>query len=405
VSAAESAASPYFFLNYAPVPPRIEAYTPGTKRFGLVDWFFRDLVTRVRRLAERPAVNIGAYDRSLNPGQDRQSAVSEALSRAEVLVPLYSPRYFDHTLPQVERRAFEARVRAAHADPAVHIQPVLWLPLDSSPGPAAEVHDLAEVPEYNEFGLGGLCDLARSERPRSQAYRTAYGLVLNGLARRIVQVAEQSPIGPSPIPVQANGPVSDPVTADFVIGVFAPTSDTRPAAADPEAYGPRPVDWSPFATSRPAPIAAQAAYVAGRLETSVTMTSIPGGEALWANRPGVLLVDGWSVADESGAAALTETLRDLPSSVLALVVTDRGDARHAERAESLHRRAVGMLVAAGADRTLAEATDSTQFLDLMPILITQASRRFFSAMPKTYPSRPRFGVREARDRAEENGKR
>lgn len=192
----------YFFVSYAQVP--IEG---GPARSDpLVDRFFTDLVAEVGRYAGDPSRRIGLYDKTFAPGHDWGTEVSRALGEAEVLVALYSPRYATGSWTRREHSSFVQRIKAAHADPAKHIQAVRWMPLPPGmPEMTEGGADLGEdIPHYAELGLGALCDIASTDvGPDTRAadtvaeYREAYDRIMGRLARRIVAVAEQSPIGPS----------------------------------------------------------------------------------------------------------------------------------------------------------------------------------------------------------------
>ncbi|GIG88536.1 TIR-like protein FxsC [Plantactinospora endophytica] len=387
----------YFFVSYAQVPP---AEGGPSRSDPLVDRFFADLVAGVGRHATDATRRIGLYDKTLEPGRDWATAVGRALGEAEVLVALYSPRYVTGLFTRREHRSFEERIRAAHADPARHIQPVLWMPFPAGmPPPADGVEDLgAEIPEYEAMGLGALCDVVRADEADDgdgvSEYRAAYERVVERLAQRIVEVAERSPIGPSAVSGPAESDPVAPETADFVIAVFAPNAEQAPPGGDPAAYASEAVGWAPFASTRPVPIARQATYVTERLDVNATVTAVPAVRYLWQHKPAILLVDAWLAADRRGAAALLALLKRMPPWVVPLAVTDRDDGTTATRAAAARAAAVAMLIDAGADPAVAAAEGFDRFMDVMPTLVARARRRFFNEMPSTYPGRRRLGGSE-----------
>ncbi|SHM71831.1 TIR-like protein FxsC [Cryptosporangium aurantiacum] len=393
-----SSSGAYFFVSYAQVPP-IEGEEPRSDP--LVDTFFTDLVTHVGRHATDTSRRLGLYDKTLEPGRDWGNAVGHALSEAEVFVPLYSPRYFRGSWTRRERLLFEDRLRAAHADPARHIKPVLWMPLPPGTSTASTGAEALGrgVPQYAELGLGPLCDVARTEP--AGTYRDAYEEIVDRLAKQIVDVAEHSPIGPSPAASPATTvPVSLDV-ADFVIAVFAPTAESPPSGADPVAYGATALAWSPFAATRPVPIAQQASYVTERLDLNATVTAVPGAHPLWTQKPAILLVDVWQAADPDASPSLLQVLKGLPSWVLPVAITDGDDSGVPARAAEARARTLAMLTDAGAEPRLAAADGYDRFMNVMPTLVTRARRRFFREIPSSYPGRPRLGGTDSVRRAVE----
>ncbi|MGH3935463.1 MAG: TIR domain-containing protein, partial [Pseudonocardiaceae bacterium] len=119
----------YFFLSYAHSAPTSERVRSDADPS--VGVFFADLVAEVHARA-RPAegMEIGFFDQQILPGTDIKTQLCDALGRAEVFVPLYSPGYFAKSWPMREQLVFQGRLRAASATtPDRHIVPVLWTPL------------------------------------------------------------------------------------------------------------------------------------------------------------------------------------------------------------------------------------------------------------------------------------
>jgi hypothetical protein len=104
----------YFFLSYAHSAPTSERVWSDADP--TVSVFFADLATAVTARA-RPAegMEIGFFDQQIPPGADMKAQLCDALGRAEVFVPLYSPGYFAKSWPMREQEAFRGRLRAASA--------------------------------------------------------------------------------------------------------------------------------------------------------------------------------------------------------------------------------------------------------------------------------------------------
>ncbi|GLY04363.1 hypothetical protein Acsp01_47420 [Actinoplanes sp. NBRC 101535] len=370
-------------MSYAEVPPvpMLPAGEPAT-RDPLVDTFFADLMGVVQRLARAGARHVGLYDRTLSSGTGWRDTL-RALGQAEVLVPLYSPRYVASAWATEEHYSFQKRLEAAHADPARHIQPVLWMPFPDGVDPAQYGLSLEEdVPQYKTLGLGALCDAGRLDRTPDPEYRQAYEKIVERIARRIVDAAEQSPIGPSAPPPEPPGSGIAPSAADLLIVVHtAPGSTAR--------------TWTPYADAGRTPVAGQALAVAQRLDVVAAISTLREAVRLWRHRPAVLLVDVWLLDDDERAAGLAEILHGLPRWVTPLLIADAGDRVHATRVAELRDRALAMLGGA-ADPATSVAGSADDFVKIMPVLVSQARSRYLHELPRTFPSRPRLGVAEPR---------
>jgi FxsC-like protein len=384
----------YFFVSYARVPPPAERLASGDGADGylpdqLVENFFQELSGRVASRAGDTRLGIGLYDRSGAGGPDLNAALARALGVAEVLVPLVSPRYVQPgSWAMRELESFRRRLSRAPGDTSGHIQHVLWLPLppgDRTPGGVA--HLGRDIPEYEEYGLGALSDLPR--------YRPAYVTIMDRLADNIVQVAQHSPLGPSPAPLPEDRPTHEPLDADLVIAVLAPTARELPPTRRRDGYGSSRSDWSPFLDARPLPVAQQAATIAERLDLATMVVDLPGSDAALRalqDRPGLLLVDPWITATPAGRTMLRERLAGIPSWTTVVVVSDGDDEQFPIDGERLHRAAIAMLDDVGvAPSVRVEIQRSEQFMRLMPAVLTQARRGFLKSRPSIYSGRPRFG--------------
>lgn len=378
----------YFYLSYARVP--IEEPNPDD----LVNSFFDDLTNRVTsRARKRNPLDAGVYDRAYGIESDLDQAIAQALGRAEVLVPLYSPRYVvEHSWPMVERQAFQDRLDTVERDTTGHIQPVLWMPLPSGVEPPLDGEDLApDIPRYAELGLGALCDLPQ--------YKRLYQRIVDRLAQRIVAVAERSPIGPSDEDPKLTRPRPSPEAADFVVAVLALTADSRPKGRDSNGYGAVDREWAPLVRARPVPIARQVANVAERLNLATSIVNFREGEDALAHRPSVLLIDPWLLAVDGGEDTIRRAAAKLPEWATAIVVSDIEDTQHGRRATQLHNHAVVMLGATSGHRLDIQRAE--QFDTMIPAAIMHARKRFLRNMPRLHPPRRRLGVAPPRQRRPE----
>lgn len=83
-----AAQAPLFYLSYAHLP------SVETVDDDLELRFFRDLSTEISNLTDLPPSATGFIDAEIPAGADWQATMMRALAEAQVLVPLYSPRYF-----------------------------------------------------------------------------------------------------------------------------------------------------------------------------------------------------------------------------------------------------------------------------------------------------------------------
>lgn len=368
--------SVYFYLSYAKVPPVLGQ--PPTGRDQLVHTFFTDLSASVGQLAHASSPQVGLYDGVIDAGADEEAAVRRGLGQAEVLVPLYSDRYVESGFTAQERRTFANRVELAHADPADHIEPVLWMP--GAKVQQAGLSELgSEIPEYEELGLGGLCTQTLPE------LREKYHAIVNKVAERIVETAERSPIGPSNVPAPPGADPVSPTSAAILIAVY-------------QATGAGPEDWAPFSGAPHDSIARQALGVAQRLDLRAAVLPAPGAGRFWRRKPAVLLIDAWLADEPARAEELAAMLRTLPRWVLPLVIADRDDRRDAERVASLRARTLDMLGPGGPGPALSVADHAAALREILPALLAQARSRYLHGMPPIYPEKPELGTAEPRHR-------
>jgi FxsC-like protein len=383
--ARRAAGRTYFFLSYAHVPPTQELTPdvppddqPDAAPDHWVTLFFDELSNEVRRLARpgRGPEGMGFYDPQLPPGSDWKLLLAEALGGAEVFVPLYSPRYLTWSWPRTEREAFRRRLEASGVHGTRrHVQPVLWTP---TPGAETWPGDdrrraLAlgeDVPAYAENGLRALRVFP--------SYRDQYRAVVQRLARQIVDVAEQSPLGPSPVPklrAYHGGDGGEGVTP-FVVAVLAPVADRLPAGRAPTTYATTATEWRPFTAGRTVPVAEYAANLAERLGLPARIVAFDPGDPPFASAPGLLLIDPWVADDDHARAALVNILANLPEWAAPVVVLDEEDTQYA-RAATLAEVVVGMLPGRETPR-VRDARGAKEFEQLVPYLVTETRGRYLT---------------------------
>ncbi|MFJ9949169.1 TIR-like protein FxsC [Kitasatospora sp. NPDC091207] len=300
----EDAARPYFFLSYAHTP-RAGARGAGDPNHW-VRQLYRDLCEAVLQLTTVPAgVPVGFMDESMHQGELWAERLSEELAACRVFVPLYSPRYFNSVPCGQEWHSFTRRpVYPANLDSerTSGIVPVLWAPMSryKLPRVASELqfNHTSFGPDYATEGLYALMKLSY--------FRSAYELAVHRLARRIVEVAEETviPVGrrldfnaqPSAFDVTAP-------TKQLRISVLSYHQGELPADRNPDYYGARRTDWHPYRPAAARPLAEHAVRLARQLGFQATVHEfdeeaeaiIAGGEP---SAPGLLLLDRWALQDE-----------------------------------------------------------------------------------------------------------
>ncbi|MGH3223455.1 MAG: TIR-like protein FxsC [Streptosporangiaceae bacterium] len=374
----------YFFLSYAHSNPMVGF--PGTDTDLWVRKFFGDLVTAVRRHASRRSEFIsGFFDQQIPVGSDLKESLREALSVAEVFVPLYSASYLATSWPGREWACFHQRVmRAGVANPGRRIVPVLWSPLTEAQHLRGLDEALAlgaDQPDYVENGLQALLKIS--------PYHDVYERIVNQVARRIVLLVEQSPIGPSEAPdfdQVESAFMPEPQLPVFVIETAAPTAQTVAAGRDLRGYGGTSIEWRPF-TEQELPLAEHARQVAERFDFKAEVTAIKTVRDPGIRRPGIILIDPWFMASETGQAVLKSALEKLPQWVLPLLILDQPDDRRAVELVGKVRDALGDAGALSTDssRRAARGVSSLDdFVAIVPDLVTEAERQYLRNRGKEY---------------------
>ena len=374
--------SKYFYLSYAHSPPLSRSQHSDPDQW--VHSFFEDLTASVTRIASpRSGIDPGFFDQDVLPGSDWKATITQALGSAQVFVPLYSPSYFARSLPGREWACFQQRlIRVGIEDPVSRFVPVLWIPLPGErdrPGLREALAIGSAEEAYSENGLRALLRLT--------PYHTVYQTVVDRVAEQVVRLAERDPVAPSDVPDIDEVPSAfdaEAAAAVFTVAVAAPVPSTLAGDHDLSGYSPTWTSWKPFSPGQEISLAAYAARVAEQLDFAVVQTDIEKAGDLFGDRPGVILVDPWFIAEERGQRILQSSVRDLPSWVLALLVLDPApDARAAELADATRSilQKAGVARSEAARRAIRGVTSVTEFTALMPILVTEAERQYLRHGP------------------------
>lgn len=362
----------YFFLSYAHLATSAEL--TGTSSDPSVAKFFADLRDAViDRSSTGHGLRIAFFDQEIPTLSDLKSSLSEALGRAEVFVPLYSPKYFELPWPMREREVFLQRLaEQSSTNRDGHFLPVLWTPFPSwadRPVGLDAALDLGDgIPDYADNGMRALCMLA--------AYQDSYLQVLNRLADRIVRAAERSPIGPSRAPGLDEVQVQTPAkAASFAVSVLAPLHRAGPLFVTGDVE-PR----SALFQSQPVPAVAQyTATIAERLGFWTRIVAVDQVATL-SRSPGIVLVDPSIVADEHSSGLLDSTFKDLPEWVLPLVVGQGDSSAATPDGDRQLEEAVTILNTSGRSQ-VDVAQDLDDFADLLPRLVYRAHRTYLRTAP------------------------
>ena len=396
----------YFFLSYAHIPPITDVGFHGQPpptpepdvvvEDPVVDQFFLDLRERVSRKARRPDLVAGFYDQFIPAGDDWSGALAEALGSAEVLVPLYSPSYVNGVWSLSERRSFQGRLERAGGS-AAHVQPVLWIPIPGSRtfGDDDPLEVGRGIDGYADDGLRAMHELAY--------LNAGYHEVVDRLAKRIVTVAEQQPLSPSPAEQPADLVDEVSTNAQFIVAVVAPReAELLSTGRSTSRYGPRSREWRPFDG---ASAARQVANIAERLGLPTDIVDLPEGSAELRNHPAILLIDPWIMALRDGPERLTTVLTGLDAWVTPIVVTDKGDPQYADQGEGFFRAALGVLDASRHRPAEAHGINQVEtFVTTMPKVIDKTRGSFLRSGPTFGPPsrRPRLSEGPVQDGPGEN---
>jgi FxsC-like protein len=363
--------------------------------------FYKDLSRNVEELAAvAPGDGVGVLDRDLWVEDDWLAGLPEALASCRVLVPLYTPRYFQSEACGKEWYAFASRsaTQSAEATRAPAIVPVMWTPM-----PPGSLHQAVRtvaieydgVDSYAQRGLYGIIKRAR--------YRTDYHDVVRGVARRIMATAKRSRVGPWP-PVDfdilqnpfapVGAPASDAVR--LLITVVAPQSDELPPGRDGRYYGPAAWDWTPYRPASQQPIAQYTANFARGLgyrpyvgDLKERAEDLLGDSR--AAHPELLIIDPWAVMRRDCRRLLASlNLADKPW--IQVVIPWNPADEEATAAESQLRLALDSALGRKLERgrvTSAIAVEGVPSIAelgaLLPFLIPTVGNRYLAHAPAFPP--------------------
>jgi FxsC-like protein len=387
--------SSYFFLSYAHSPP-----LAGTNYLDSDQWvhqFFDDLAGRVTRLTTKSGRTAGYFDQKMSLLPGWKASINRAISGAEVFVPLLSPGYYTRSWPGREWASFEQRLINAglnQSEVDQRFEPVLWIPMPAEPARPRLEQALAlgsGVSPYVENGLRALLRLA--------AYRDSYLAIVDRLAARIVQTVEDDQLQPSWAPGldETVSPFSPPPgTAIFEVIVAAPVSTELPPGLATDGYGAHDLDWRAYPREQELPLAQYAAQIAEQLDFTVHIRGINSVAKPSGDHPAVILIDPWLATNEAGWQALTALTSKLPSWVLpVLVLTGKDQDKYGRLIQQVRTALHKPQSQADPAWKAYDGIDSlSEFVKLMPILVTEAERRYRRREPDSPTSpQPRFWPR------------
>lgn len=296
-------ARPYFFLSYARTPraDHDSAVNPDL----WVHKLYEDLSYEVLQLISSP--DAGFMDREIRLGVKWSEELTSALATCQVFVPLYSPRYFASENCGKEWYAFSKRVldqQAARPETRMAIVPALWVPVREEGLP-----EVAKAIQFNHHSLGDMYGrVGFSGIIKVNRYNDDYLMAVQGLARRIVEVAERTQI--------RQGRRTDFDTSESAFGnsevhgmaekrmqLTAVTIDTAhlPDGRSEQYYGRTPRQWRPYFPAAEMPIVDYAIELARYLGCQPRVISLEEhlrDAANAANAPGLFLIDVWAATSQ-----------------------------------------------------------------------------------------------------------
>lgn len=378
----------YFFLSYAHSPPW--SNDNGTEADFWVKAFFTDLCGRVRELARpEPEMSIGFSNHLLRADAHWDVWTATALAASEVFVPLLEPGYLTRAWPMSQHETFRRRVQTSASPRArEHILPVLWGPWAPAqsqtelPELDAALRLCADVPAYADHGLRTLCMVS--------SFRFQYRTVLRIIAGRIVELAQEAPIGPSLAPAQGVR-VSQPRAAtSFVVAVLAPSAGAVPPGRESIGYGTGPELWRPF-PAQERPLADLVADLAETFGARTSVVAYADHHADVRSRPGVILIDPWIAASPGDLALLASALEQLPPWVIPLVIIDQNDPQYPTSGANMID-VVAEMLSRRADVRPRWLRGINELPQLVPDVVNEATRKYVrhgQVVPPTGRTSPR----------------
>jgi FxsC-like protein len=377
---------PYFYLSYAHSDPL--AGDPDTDPDELVGRFFEDLTGAVRQESRIAGIVPGFYDQEIPVGSDWRESLRQAMSAAQVFVPLYSAGYMAKSWPGREWACFRRRVELAGVDnTAPRFVPVLWTPLAGTQDPPGLRDALAlgaRERDYTENGLRPLLKIG--------SYRGCQA-VSNALAKRIVTLAEKFPISPiSPSEVPDIDKMESAFTSKhlsvFTIETAAPTVNTVVPEHGPGGYGQSSTDWRPF-PQQELPLAEYARQVVERLDFKAEVSGISMVRDPRTRKPGIIVIDPWILADDDGRLALESAIENLPRWVLPVIVLDQPDDASTQKLADQVREILstaGALPTNSSRRAATGVSSLDDFVSTVRVLAASAERQYLRYRSGRVPS-------------------
>ncbi|HEY6797491.1 MAG TPA: TIR-like protein FxsC [Kineosporiaceae bacterium] len=368
----------YFFLSYAP-----SGRTPQGGSDPLISSFFDDLCKAISdQVDEEEREQIGVFDARIPRGRDLKSEASTALRSTQVLVPLYSPRYFTSGWSMREHEAFERRLALLHAaSPERHLVPVIWTPF-LDPAERAE-RALRAGPADQRYQENGLRALHALPLP---SYRSSYRRVVGWLADRIVAVTREQPIRPSTAPELGD---VDPGTGSGPRFVVSLLSDPRARGSGGAGANRRFRWWHDVPVDADGSVVEDACTWVERMGLTAVVVPPAALQEETRGAPAVLLVDPW-VVEDSGEQFLRDLAGSLPpwvSPVLLIPSDGSGSTPELPVVTASER----VLTAARQART-PRVGSRAELTSVLPPLIARMRRQYLRhgpVTPPTGPSRPR----------------
>ncbi|MFD0522591.1 FxsC protein [Paractinoplanes durhamensis] len=164
----------------------------------------------------------------------------------------------------------------------------------------------------------------------------------------------------------------------------APAGDGIPPGRDPATYGPEPQAWRPFGAAQTSPLVQYVVHTAERLGLSSETVALTTEPAAASHSATLVLIDPWAGADQAGRAALARAVRALPEWALCVVLVNRSDRQYRTGGAELPRL-VADTVGRAEPLDVMGVDDLQQFVDGLPVLVTEARRRYLMLGPKFTP--------------------
>jgi FxsC-like protein len=164
----------------------------------------------------------------------------------------------------------------------------------------------------------------------------------------------------------------------FMVEMAAPTQKTAASDLDHRCYGESSSDWRPF-PQQEFPLAEYASQVIRRLDLETEICGIKTVSDPRSRRPGIILIDPWFIAADSGRTALESAVGNLPRWVMSLLILNQpDDARTQKLADQVRE----ILYTAGAlptdsSRRAARGVSSLQdFIAIVRVLVSDVERQY-----------------------------